>query len=660
MSPEHNQQPILQEILGNYRQWLFRTHNPDSFDLVSLRAALDGSGRWPDIDYDDDKPGRWELMNHVNRLRALAFELATSDAGEISDDELERATLRALDDWLAHRYQASNWWYNEIGVPRLMRDVAVLLNERLDRERRELLLEVVAQHRVRGTGANLLWTAELAMHHGCLKGNRAAVRQAAERIRAEITVGSPEGIQEDWSFFQHSARLQMFHYGLSFLDVALPVGWQLRGTPWHYTASEITILTNLLLEGAQWMLRGPFTVPSTLDRSVTRPGTTRINLLPYLELWKEVDPENGPALEKFAGRLVGKEPPLDGFRHFARADFTVYHRPQFSFFLKTVSDRTFLTELMNNENLLGENLNTGDHYLLQNGAEYFNLMPVWDWEKLPGIVSAEGAGKIIRRPFTGGIGDAASGMAVMDTERQSTENMAALKVRRSWFFHGDSVVALCGGWEGLEEGTEPFLVLAQSRLEGEVFVFERSGRLRRLPEGVHEIESAAVIYHNRVAWFPLNAARVSIEIGPRQGSWSRINGNLGEEQVTESVFLATLYFSEKPGAGGFAMMPAAGPEEIAGLMSAPPWRILRNDRSVQAVEFPDEVAMIAFFAAETLTINGRKVSVSQPCLVFRRDATILAADPTAAGGPLEIQWHDKSGTIEMPPGGRPVTWPQAR
>ncbi len=638
----------MKDILTRYREHLYRFETPPSERVKQFLADLNESGRWADVDYEDEKRGAWDLMIPASRLRDFAMARVAPDLAEdladgVSGEELDRAIHRVLDDWLANRYKSSNWWYNQIGIPRLMRDTAVLLEGRLDAPRWEGLLEIVNQHKVEGTGANLLWTAETALHYACLVQDGDLLADAAQRIRGEIVVGQREGIQTDWSFFQHGERPQTFHYGSSYMHVALTVGRQLQGTPWEYSEEEVAILSNFLLEGAQWMLRGEYTVPSTLDRSASRPGSMRVNLEPFVSMWSKVDSTRRGELRTFAARMTGGAEPLNGFRHFDRADFTLYHRPGFSYFVKMISDRTFLTETLNQENHFGNPVfHTGDHYLVRNGQEYVDLMPVWDWERLPGIASASGMREVERKPFVGGLGDGTSGVSAMDQVRTGEEG-AELALRRSWFFHRDMVISLAGGWELSGDTSDPWLVLDQSRLRDAVSVVDTEGHAHEIEAGEHWKGSAVAVSHGDVAWIPLGRAPVSVQIVKACGSWRRINSNYSEEPIEEKVFLASMEFEgASPEAGGFAVLPGVDPAEAVRIAGAPPWTVLRNDRAVQALEFADDgVGMAVFYETGAVEFGGRELSVSRPCLVFRRGETLSVADPLGGEEPVEVLWVDE-------------------
>lgn len=639
-----------ERILDRATAVLNRTTRADPQRIRELFQDLDENGQWPDIDYTDQKRGNWEPWQHTSRLRDLSHALVQNLPGAPDRDPLEQSILRALDHWLENRYRAPNWWHNQIGIPRDMRDVAILLRGRLDGVRWNGLVEVVGQHRMRGEGANLLWSAELALHYGCLVSDPGVIAEAAERIRAEITVGRNQGIQEDWSFRQHGPRLMSYSYGHSYAGVAIVTGWQLRGTPWEYGDEEIAILSNYFLEGLQWMQRSGYTVPSTMDRRATRPGALHADLEDWLELWAEVDEERRRELKAFRERLQRQREPIDGFRHFPKADFTVYHRPDFSFFVKTVSNRTHLTESINNENLLGHHLNTGDHYFVRTGEEYFDLMPVWDWEKLPGLTHAPGLGPIARQPFVGGLGDKRSGLAAMDL-RKTGDDGAELRVNRTWFFHDDFAVALLGGWDLSGTEVAPYTVLDQSRLLGDVVVVGSGGETRDLGEGEHRLEQPLAILHGDVAWLPIGAASTTVRVGPAGGSWQRINGNHSGERVVEPLFLAWMTHGRAPQPGSFAVAPGLDAEQARRLAAAAPWEVLCNNQAIQAIQFDDSTAMAALFEPGQIEFGGGRFSSSVPCLVLWNGENLLLADPTGNGVTAKIRWRGTARQIELPANG---------
>src|SRR5690606_12272392 len=130
-----------------------------------------------------------------------------------------------------------------------------------------------------------------------------------------------------WSYHQHGARLQIFHYGRGYMENLAELAWLMRGSPWAMPEDKQDILTNLFLEGAQWMSRGAYSVPGTVDRMVSRPeGLQAANISTSLRLWQEVVPEHAEDLAIYRDALREGRPAVTGFRHYPRSDFTAYHQ----------------------------------------------------------------------------------------------------------------------------------------------------------------------------------------------------------------------------------------------------------------------------------------------------------------------------------------------
>jgi chondroitin AC lyase len=238
----------------------------------------------------------------------------------------------------------------------------------------------------------------------------------------------------------------MYQYGKAFLFADVRLGWEARGTRWALPAGKIRILRNFVLQGWQWMARGINTVPGTMDRSASREGELRSpdmrSLLPFL---RDLDPAEAKAYRALALRQQGVGS-LDGFRYYPYSDFTAYQTPRFSFFLKTISARTLPTEVgLNSENLKGHLLNSGDAYLIRNGKEYFNLMPVWDWQRLPGITAFQGAARSGRKDFAGGVSDGKSGLTAMDYLMRGRGTKDSVSAHKIWACHSGQVVCLIAG-----------------------------------------------------------------------------------------------------------------------------------------------------------------------------------------------------------------------
>jgi chondroitin AC lyase len=524
-----------------------------------------------------------------------------------------------------------------------------LLKENLSENQVEQALEVFAQHRVQGSGAgaNLTWSADLGFHYGVLTNNLELMNKCRDLIVNEIRITTDEGIQPDYSFHQHGDRLQMFQYGAAFLKENVRLAWECRATSWAFPEEKVKILSDFVLKGWQWMARGIHTVPGTMDRSASRKGELRgPDLRPLIPYLCEIDPEKKDEFLALSERQKGGGIPLQGFRYFPYSDFAAFQTDRFSFFLKTISKRTLATESINNENLKGKLLNSGDAYLIRDGNEYFDLMPVWDWSLLPGITVFNDADHAERKDFVGSVSDGKSGLTVMDYQLEGNEGQV-LRAKKFWACHGQTVVCLIAGLEAEHMDGNIRTSLDQCRWQGNVTVNEPGNILN---EGDHPLDSVQWIQHAGFACIFPAPSPVTIHLKTKTGSWTSINKSETPEPVTEKVFNAVLEHAapNKPQNEAYVLAAAETPEQAGAIAEKPSWQIIRNDASCQAVRFTDETAMISFFTPGSVVINNRKLQVDKACLVLISGQQLYASNPSGTQETLQVNYASLAQTIDLP------------
>ncbi|MAT70445.1 MAG: hypothetical protein CMJ58_13080 [Planctomycetaceae bacterium] len=646
-------------VLQRYRQLLLQGAPADDEIVAGRLAKLAPDGSWPDVDYQDRSRAAWKPREHLLHVQELLSAYYADDSRYGRSDEAMAAAKLALQHWADRRYQCPNWWFNRIGVPRAMRDIAVLLGDDLTGELRAGVLQVIAQYRVGGTGANLAWSAELALHHGCLTGDETQAARAATQLFNAITLGEPEGIQTDWSFFQHGPRLHTFGYGRSFVDVIVPVAWQLRGTPWELSADKRSVMSRFLLDGMQWMSRGPSVPPSTFDRQASRKGQlANGDVRDHLRLWAEVDAARRAGIKTYRARLEGAAAPLVGHRQFPLADFAAHHRPGGSFFLKTISDRTRRSESINGENLRGvPYLNSGDLYVICDGQEYDGAAPAWDWARLPGITTAQGGRSQRRLPFVGGVSDGSLGLVAMDYARDAADGEQAFSARKTWFFVDDAVVGLVSGWQTRGDGAAITTSLEQCRYRGEALVRDSDGGWKPFDADGGAAERAQAVLHHGVGYVSLTGELLKCRASVQEGSWAAINHRyLGEPPVALPMLQVVCRHESPPQPLGYAIILDADQAKLDAVFAEPPWRVLQNDRQCQAIHCPGRGTLAALFAPGRLDWDGTTLlAVDRPCLALIAGERLWLCDPTHQGGAVAATWQGVETTIELPPAGRPCS-----
>ncbi|GEP96599.1 polysaccharide lyase family 8 super-sandwich domain-containing protein [Chitinophaga cymbidii] len=628
-------------LLNRYKAYLLRT---EPLLETSWAATLNANGQWPDINYENKDLAGWKISSHLVRIRQMALDWAHPASPSYHDQKLWRQINSALDHWLQHRYQSANWWHNEIGVPRQMRDIILLLRDQLSPDRLRLSLEILDQFLIREdfVGGNLIWCADLGMHYGALTGDEALIKRCRDWMVKEIAITTGEGVQPDYSFHQHGKRLQMYQYGKAFVTESMRIAWQCRGTAWAFPDPQLDVLADFVLKGWQWMARGIYTVPGTMDRSASRKGELKsADLRTLIPFMMELRPDKAAAFREMEKVENGKAQ-LTGFRYYPYSDFAAFHRPGFSFFLKTISARTYTTESINKENLKGKLLHSGDAYLIRNGNEYTDLLPLWDWTALPGVTMFKGAHQIERKPFVGSAGDERSGLSAMDYVLKDSTATQTLSSRKFWACHHDVVIALIADLQGKDAWT----ALDQCRWQGDVTV-NRPGNV--LKAGRHAFLHLKWIHHAGFAYIPLQPVSFNIRLEKVTGNWTTINASETPQQLTEKIFTPVM-IHDRP-ATGYALALCETPAQAAALADHPAWKVLRNDRDCQAVRFDDGALMIAFYAAGA--VKGY-VEADQPCLVMLKDGMLYASDPTHKGITVNIKTGHETFRLTLPADGTTI------
>ncbi|RZL40410.1 MAG: chondroitin AC lyase, partial [Pedobacter sp.] len=458
-----------------------------------------------------------------------------------------------------------------------------------------------------------------------------------------------EGIRPDYSYHQHGARLQTHHYGAAYLSENIRLAYELQNSPWEFPAQKITILKDFLINGWQWMSRGTYISPATIDRAVSRKGFLHndiSNLLPYLI--KLFPAGKADDLQQMLTVQQGRKQNLSGYKYFPFSDFGVYQHKDFSFLLKTISTKTEITEKINGENQKGNFLNLGNTYFIKNGKEYTNLMPVWDWNKLPGATNFKSAKTIARSNFVGGLSAGANGLSVMDFETLG-EN-SALSASKFWAVHNGKVFCLIANINLTGTPDSIFTTIEQSRLQGNVLL---NSEKAILTQNLSNAKNVKWINHGGFTYVPLTAADIDLNINLINGSWSNISKSGSPNVITEKVFKLVLNHQNNSAAA--YMVDGVTPiNQIQQMLAKPYWQIEQNTKNIQAITFNDGVTMISFHQEGELKFGKNNISTNGACLLIVNKTTIYASDPLKKGGNLTIILNGKKIEMELPADGTAI------
>ncbi|UKT64928.1 polysaccharide lyase family 8 super-sandwich domain-containing protein [Pedobacter mucosus] len=646
------QQPF-QKVIINYKKFLIEQGQTPTDSLKKWINTLQQNGQWADIDYKDKGPSRWKTIVHLYRLNKISLAYQKPGNAFYKNENVWNKIISASNNWIENKYKNPNWWQNEIGVPQQWRDIITLNEKSYTKEQLANALSILFQYKLKETftGANLVWSADLAMHYGLFTSNEELVSKARNLIIKEVKISDGEGIRPDFSYHQHGARLQAHHYGSSFLTENIRLAYELQQTPWQFPASKITILNNYLINGWQWMARGIYITPATIDRAISRSEVLKIDLSGLLEYLIQLSlPSETAELKAMLAVQKGGTQTLNGYRYFPYSDFGAYQQASFSFFVKTISTRTEITEIINGENQKGAFLNLGNTYLLRNGNEYYNLMPFWDWKHLPGTTNFTSAKTINKQRFVGGITTAADGLSVMDFE--TTNGVATLNGSKFWAVHQGKIFCLIAGLNLSGSTDSIYTTLEQSRLQGTVLI---NSSKNILTEQTSITKGVKWVRHNNFTYIPLSGSSLSVSNLKKTGNWLSIAKSGTPDQISENVFQVVATHQNNSSA---AYLIDGNTEATAldKMISKPDWKILRNNRNCQAIAFNDGSIFMSFHQNDVLKYLKNSITVNQPCLLIVTKNSIYASDPLYKGGELVVILNGRTINLALPADGTTVKY----
>ncbi|UUN30803.1 polysaccharide lyase 8 family protein [Streptomyces sp. FIT100] len=477
-----------------------------ALDRTTGRTAL-----WPDL---APVEAAGNMGQSYGRLLTLATAWSTPGSAFHGDEALAGAVVDALaflNDRAYHpgRPEAGNWWFWEIGAPRNLMDVCVLLYDRIPAERLAAYCAAVDRFcpdpdrrtnspSLSETGANRADKAAIVALRGIVGRSAAKLALARDGLSDTRDAGrnslfkhvtSGDGFYADGSFVQHSYVAYTGTYGNVLLGRVAYLSALLAGSDWAVTDPGISVIHEAVERSFAAVTFDGLMMDAVRGRAVSRQreqdvntgaGTTTNVLLlatgapeEYAHRWRSVAKgwirrntqvpylslANIPALQRARAVLDDPDVPTApvpvGHTVFADMDRVVHRRPGWTLALSLSSKRIAAYEAGNGENLHGWYTGDGMTYLYDDDRTQFSdgFWPTVDPYRLPGTTvdtrhrddAGTGAGTGTHRPPNAVAGGAVLRDRYGAAAMELVANGSTLRARKAWFCLDDGVVALGAG-----------------------------------------------------------------------------------------------------------------------------------------------------------------------------------------------------------------------
>jgi chondroitin AC lyase len=650
-------------ITERLRKELINT--PINYNAVSVYLQTsENDGSWKDIDYTNTSVTNWPALSHTSRLKEICIAYNQPSCILYRDTLVKRKITKIIDFYIASKPVSDNWWLNAIGAPVNLGSALVLMKtgDGFGFAKKELVkysdkllnyyTESVKKWPMYTTGANKIWLLKSSIYKACINEDESvlSLNFMSAFEDASIMTGSNDGIKSDYSYHQHRNQLYIGGYGRSFMRDILYFGTLAHETPYRMNPAQLQVLSDFVLDGFQWFCHKSVFDFGAVGREIARPGATSdSSVLTFVTKLKEM---NAPRTDELARcyKFLNGEADFQspGNRYFWKSDIMVHHGSDFYFSAKVPSVRTTGTETVNEENLKRKYLPWGATNIMTDGDEYYDIFPIWDWSRIPGVTSyleevtvdSDGPPRLTSTSaYAGGVTDGVFGLAAYDYSFDGIEG------RKAWFFTPEAMYCF-GTAINASKSTPVITSINQCFSSGRIT--GKNGMLKStIDSDEKNFKKLRWVHHNNVGYFFPSGGEVTMKNITQTGSWHDINTSQSSDTSSGKVFSLWINHGVSPSDSKYEyiVIPSKNVKQFAKWVKTNPLKTILNSRDIQAVSDKSaKLYAVAFYSPGAITLEpGLGITSENACLLLLqsinngRGYKISVSDPTATLGDVNIR-----------------------
>lgn len=610
-------------------------------------------GSWSGLPYgpheDRNVPN---IEDHLDRLRDVASAYTNSTSIYFSDLNFKNCVVNGLNFWNNSNTTDGNWWWNEIDFPKKLGYILILMRfdvgsvpESIENTSISLMYDppysIVEPH---GTGANMLDIGSHFISRGALIRDSILIYEVVDTVAINSGYGSnPQiaSIRYDNSFQDHGPQLHISSYGEVFSSGLTDMVKLLETTSFEFDNTQIGPLLEFSALGQVPTIRGSKWDFNVLGRGISRKNNATANsMISQFQSMVNLDSNRIELYQNAIARIQGNQPanftPPISHTHFWFSDFTNHSTSNYYVSLRLVSTRTAEIETGNGENLKANYFSYGATCIMVDGEEYYNIMPFWDWRKIPGITFKETnenyppreiwGGNFGKTNFVGGVSSGNYGASTLDFEKDNVSG------KKSWFFLKNEIVCLGSAITFTGTTNEAIITsVEQNNGNGDAKI-SINGTISQIPPGT--LGAPPIVYdnpewvsHHNLSYFFPEPQIVKMDYNLKEGNWTDINIGQPDSIISGDVFSLWIDHGSDLSNGNnysYTIVPTTEPESYQLRTTT-----LENSAIIQAVYQPDDdVVQIIFHSSGSLIFDENTITVDAPCALMIENTTIYVADPT--------------------------------
>ncbi len=658
--------------------------------VQDLLNTIHDDGTWPGINYKDVSRTAFEHRIHLANMVALARAYKNPDSKFHKSQKVKNAIKSALGFWVENDFICDNWWHNQIGTPNSLVTLMLLIGDELPKDLVDKAQPMIGRANLSASGArpsgDRIKIAGILAENLLFLNDEKHFDEVIKVIEGEIKFADGRGMQYDYSFHHRTDGVNnTLSYGLQYANVFAEWASYVAGTEYAFSESKLQQLIDYYLDGiCKMMVYGKYPDPGAKNRGISRPGALKPMDSSIPEKLLKITSYRSNELEEIVKIRNDKaSPSLAHSTFFWHSEYYSHQRPGYFVSARMFSTRNDNMEVpYNSEGLKNHHLGDGASFVSLTGREYYNIFPVFDWQKIPGatimqkpeLPPADEIQKQGLTDFVGGVTDGKYGAAVFDFKSPHDP----LEAKKAWFFFDDEYVCLGAGINA--SGKLPVATtLNQCLLDGDVTVDDNNGP-RTIQKGERQLNNIQWVHSNGIAYIFPEPRAVYLINDVATGSWYDINkqSDTPKEKVSKEVFKLWIDHGARPvnEKYSYIVVPGISSGKIKSYSENTKVEILNNTPEVQAVKHAGlHICQAVFYKSGTVQVsekiklvcdspgmimlqtNGEKpvkVTVSDPNRELGKIHFSISSRIEKKGDNFSILWNEKEEmsevSIELPRG----------
>ena len=560
------------------------------------------------------------VMRTYENIKNIAKAYATPNTKYYKNPEIKKELIEYLDWLYDNAYheglpENGNWWQWELGIPKHLNDIMVLLYDDVPYEKRMKYLKAsqyfqpfaeysgvspsasysTSPDKRVSTGGNRIDTSIISFLRGVLMEDKVQVIDGAKAV-ADVGeyVTTRDGFYKDGSFIQHGNVAYNGTYASVLFDGLGSVLWLATGTQFEVKDERIDNVYESILNGYKYLFINGGINDSVSGRATSRDNSSDISrgkdLLTSLSLLsigagkeyqdeiksliKTVALENNSynTIDKISNKIAKaiirdiinddsiKTLKVEGTKVYGAMDRAVsINEKGGKFVLSMHSSRIANYETMNNENVKGWYIGDGMTYVYgTDSATFTEYWPTVDRYHLPGVTNSlreRGDKSGERRGQTTSkawVGGSCNGKEAFVGMDMISWNKAT-EMRKSYFMTDDGAILIAASNINSKDGEVHTTIDNRIIKDGKIIL---NGKEIKEDTVIENPQNISLNFNENykgenIGYKIVYAPQLNLKKETRTGSWKNIGGTSTEE-ITKDYFTAYINHGKNPKKSGFA------------------------------------------------------------------------------------------------------------